>query len=472
MRWLCLLFPQLPLEALDGDAQRGDFVVDRHGTQRWAVTAAGPVTPGMPLALARLKAPEARILERQPAAEHAALLARAHIAYGIGSPVVAEVLRAREAGAIPQPCVWVEISASQQLFGGLEALRDRLLQALIDNRLSARVAIAPSRAAAALLARCGDTQACLDAAELAARLASRPLAALPWPQAWQARLRSVGIRRIGELAALPRAGLQRRFGAELTLALDRLYARAPEPYTAIFPPERFDQRLELLEEIAHVEALSFPLRRLIGQLSAWLALRDQRLQRYRLELQLAWDQCPPLSVDLLQAAQTLDHLFIPLREQLMQAPPPAPVRALRLVAERIVEVRSDQQDAFAPRQQSQDWTAALDRLRARLGADAVWTPVCVDDHRPALASLAGPPGAEGLTPPRSPRPLWQLPAPQPLPQPPRLRQPERIEGGWWSDAPLRADYGWALVDGREAWVRRDLSGDPLGDRAWVEGWKE
>lgn len=470
MRWLCLLFPQLPLDALGGDAQRGDFVVDRHGAQRWAITAAGPVIPGMPLALARLKAPEARILERQPEAERAALLARAHIAYGIGSPVVAEILGAREAGAIPQPCVWVEISASQRLFGGLEALRDRLLQTLIDNRLSARVAIAPSRAAAALLARCGDTAPCLDPGELPARLAGRPLAALPWPQAWQDRLRSVGLRRMGELAALPRGGLQRRWGSDLLLALDQLHGRAPEPFTAVVPPEGFDQRLELLEEIAHVEALGFPLRRLVGQLSAWLALRDQRLQRYRLDLQLAWDHCPAVTVELLQAAQSLDALFIPLREQLMQRPPPAPVRALRLVAERIVETRADQQDAFAPRQQSQDWTAALDRLRARFGADAVWTPVCADDHRPALASRKGRPGAEGSPAPCATRPLWWQPQAMPLPQPPPLRASERIEGGWWSPAPLRADYGWALVDGREAWVRRDLSGDPLGDRAWVEGW--
>jgi protein ImuB len=470
MHWLCLLFPQLALEALDGNATRGDVVVDRHGSQRWAITAAGPVTPGMPLALARLKAPEARILERDLPAETAALYARAHIAYGIGAPVVAEILGAREVGAIPQPCVWVEISASQRLFGGLEALRDRLLQTLVDNRLSARVAIAPSRAAAALLARCGDTHPCLNTNDLATRIAPRPLAALPWPQAWQDRLRGVGIRRIGELAALPRSGLQRRFGAELLLALDRLYARAPEPFTALVPPESFDQRLELLEEVAHVEALGFPLRRLVGQLSAWLALRDQRLQRYRLELQLAWDQCPPVSVELLQAADSLDALFIPLREQLMQTPPPAPVRALRLVAERIVETRADQQDAFAPRQQSQDWAAALDRLRARFGAEAVWTPLCVDDHRPAFASRPGLPGSEGSPPPVAARPLWWQAQALPLPQPPPLRASERIEGGWWSEAPLRADYGWADVDGREAWVRRDLSGDPLGDRAWVEGW--
>ena len=65
MLWLCLSFPQLALDAVGGDAQR-HWVMARHGAHQWAVSTCGAITPGMPVSMARLRAPEALGLSRQP----------------------------------------------------------------------------------------------------------------------------------------------------------------------------------------------------------------------------------------------------------------------------------------------------------------------------------------------------------------------------------------------------------------------
>tara|TARA_R110000851_G_scaffold2546_4_gene10362 strand:+ start:1996 stop:3435 length:1440 start_codon:yes stop_codon:yes gene_type:complete len=477
MLWLCLSFPQLALDAVGGDAQR-HWVMARHGAHQWAVSTCGAITPGMPVSMARLRAPEALGLSRQPQAEQALLASRAAMAYGIGSPVVAERLEIAEPHAVPQACVWVEIGASQRLFGGLEALRDQLCSVLIEADVQARIGIAPARAAAALLAQVGDTAPCLHSADLPARLATLPIAALPWPKAWREPLQGIGIHSVGQLWQLPREGLLRRLGAGCLRALDQLHGRAPEPFQAITPPSQFNVRLELLEEIAHVETLLFPLQRLLGELLGFLAAHDLAVLRLRLELELAWAgegaqpsaQGAPLELQLLSPARHRDRLLPPLREQLMQRPPPAPVRALRLIAVECTRPHPDQIDAFVASRQAQDWTATLERLRARLGEAAVWTPVVRDDHRPAFAQDRGAPGSRGVAAPTTRRPLWWNPRPQPLAQCPARTGIERIAGGWWTPAPLDADYGWADINGRQAWVRRDVSGDPLGNRAWIEGW--
>lgn len=470
MYWLGLLFPDLALEALGGDPSR-HYALGRHGPRAWALTACGAVAAGMPLAQARLLAPEALPLPRHPAAERALLDGRAALAYGFGAPVVRAVIEHSEPGNLPRFCVWVEVGASVRLFGGMTALLERVRNVLREAGLVARLGLAPSRSAAALLAFVGDARPVTSLQRLAERLDPLPLDSPPWPAAWHQALAGLGLRRLGELRQMPRAGLLARFGAELLQALDRLYGQAPEPFAAFEPPVGFDLRLELTEEIAHVEALAFPLQRLAGELQAYLAGRDLDLVALRLELELAWGPAVALDWRFLEPVRRRERLLAPLREWLLQHPPAAPVRALRLIARECAPPRPDQVDAFAEGRQSREWAATLERLRARLGEGALWTPVLHDTHAPRAAHGQGLPGAESpVTAPASPRPLWLCPEPRPLPQPPRLEQPERIASGWWSGQADEADYGWVEIGGRRAWVRRSVSGDPLGDQAFVEGW--
>jgi protein ImuB len=110
----------------------------------------------------------------------------------------------------------------------------------------------------------------------------------------------------------------------------------------------------------------------------------------------------------------------------------------------------------------------LDRLRARLGEDAVRFAVPHAEHRPERASgvmhasaTTAPIDATARAP-SAPRPLWLLGEPQPLStlleqRPWVLREgPERIESGWWDGHDVRRDYFVAESPAGEiVWIYRD-----------------
>ena len=87
---------------------------------------------------------------------------------------------------------------------------------------------------------------------LVSRLAPLPLRCLRWPEQAIARLASMGVRTIGEVLRLPRAGFAQRFGTAL---LDAGQARGPPCRSALGlpPPERFAMRCEPTFELAEQE---------------------------------------------------------------------------------------------------------------------------------------------------------------------------------------------------------------------------
>ena len=117
----------------------------------------------------------------------------------------------------------------------------------------------------------------------------------------------------------------------------------------------------------------------------------------------------------------------------------------------------------------------LDRLRARLGEDAVTLVAPRAEHRPERASgdalhlapdlrrTMGHAAKTSLAPDSfPPRPIWLLSEPAPLgqvleAQPWVLRDgPERIESGWWDGADVRRDYFVAESPrGETVWIYQD-----------------
>jgi protein ImuB len=115
----------------------------------------------------------------------------------------------------------------------------------------------------------------------------------------------------------------------------------------------------------------------------------------------------------------------------------------------------------------------LDRLRARLGREAVRGIASVADHRPEHSWRWCDPGETGIGIPRIDRPLWLLSQPQPLQTQsgrPWLDGPldlgqerERIDTGWWDDQEVRRDYFVATTrHGERLWIYRELEG--------LQGW--
>jgi protein ImuB len=165
-----------------------------------------------------------------------------------------------------------------------------------------------------------------------------------------------------------------------------------------------------------------------------------------------------------------------LRERLARTQLPEPVRALRLRSGALLEAREEAGDLFARgRRSAVGVPQFIERLRARLGADAVHGVRLVPEHRPEAAWEIGDiplfprrgSANRGMSP--GYRPLWLLAEPRLLdgldwPQHEGRLEiedgPERIESGWWDGRDVRRDYYVArTADGVRLWVFRERRKD-------------
>ena len=494
--WLCLWLPSLPLEAL-GERATGPAacaVIEGEGSRQWVAAASEAarrqgIRPGLGLNAALALVPGLDLRERRPDAEAALLQRIAGWAIRF-TPVVS---------LEPPAALLAEVRGSLGLFGGAEALRRRAAGELQECGLVARASIAPTPRAAWWLARAAREEAVqsLDALpSLAARL---PVACLGWPPEAMRTLVTLGVRTIADLARLPREGIARRFGPALLDELDEGFGRRPQPRRRAVNPERFDETLELPAESESLALVEAALSRLLERLQAFLRARAAGIRGLALELRHRDVQATRLRLGLARPTGDVAHLLGLLRERLERTPLPAPARALRLrstIATPLVLASGALPGEGAQRVDSEAAARLVERLRARLGAEAVFSVCLVPEHRPesawrvaepdvaspvaaghprrrrSLQKKGQPPAPEEKgTVPFSSRPLWMLAEPQRLLQQDgvplhegRLLElgsgPERIETGWWDGRDVRRDYYIARArSGLRLWVFRERDRD-------------
>ena len=312
----------------------------------------------------------------------------------------------------------------------------------------------------------------------------------------------MGLQRLADLRALPRAGLARRFGSALLDALDRARGEQPDPRVPLVLPARFDSRLELFARADSTAQVLHGAAVLLVRLLAWAQAQQARVAAFTLRMlhetrqRARQDGDPPAHTDLrialAEPAADPAHLQALLRERLAACELAAPTLELRLLCHDLVRAPAPNGELFPTRQgEREGLTRLLERLRARLGDAQVQSLQPLADHRPERASRWVPAAAAAASagqlatmssslppPPTLPlhRPAWLLPEPLPLAERQALplldgralqlvSGPERIEAGWW-DAQLAArDYFIAQAeDGALVWIYRARL--PLAGSGW------
>lgn len=366
----------------------------------------------------------------------------------------------------------LEVGSSLQLFGPWPLFEARLRQELTGLGLRHRIVLASNPVAARMLTNGHDGLALTDEQETRAALARMPLNRLGLPEAAADAFARMGLRQLEQVLALPREALARRFAAQVQLHLDQLLGLRSLGLNFYQPPDRFEARLELNFDVESHQALLFPLRRLVNDLAAFLAGRDCGVQRFAVHLEHVEHPDSVVLVGLLAAERDATLLFELARGRLESLTIASPVRNLRVLADDLPPFVPQHQALFdARRQQLQPWEQLRERLRARLGDEAVRCLVARADHRPECAWQALDHGAAGASQTvHGSRPGWLLPQPQPLTEQ-NLRllgRAERIESGWWDGADVRRDYYRIETrEGLQGWAYRDLSEPgPL----WLQGW--
>lgn len=460
MLWVALHFSALSLEIFSRSAAAPKplAVFEKHGNRslviacNFAASTSG-VRPGMPVSAAQALAAGLVVRGRDLAAEQESLSGIAAWA-GRFTPSVS---------LQPPDGLLLEIGSCLRLHRGLDNLLVQMRSGLDEMGYASSLACAATSHGAWLLALAGQELAGSGAvirepAQLEKVLGALPVRLFDQPPETVASLEMVGAHNVGDCLRLPRAGMARRFGQGLLDELDRALGRLPEAREFFVPPPSFERRLELPVQVQEAEALLFAVRRLLPELEGYLGLRQAGVQE--LELICLHEDVPDtvLKLGFVQPTRAVERMLLLLRETLARTRLPAPVHSIMLNARLILPLASSNGDLFQDSAEAGDGNLLLERLRIRLGKEAVFGISLAADHRPERAWRHCEAGDDAGPPCNLQRPLWLLPKPLPC-RASRLvlkAGPERIESGWWDGMDVARDYYVAQDgNGSRLWVYCD-----------------
>lgn len=443
-----------------------------------AAAAAEGCAPGMTLATARALVPRLAAAPADPRGDARALAALADWCRRFTPWAATD----GEDGAM------LDVTGCAHLFGGEDRLLDRLLAALARFRLAARAGLADTPAAAWALARFGGggtgDRSCVPPGGGRAALLPLPVAALRLPAAVVAELARLGLVRVGDLAALPRAPLAARFGEGVLARLDAALGLAPSPISPRLEVHPWVARHAWPHPVAEAAVVEATLARLIAGLMAELAEAGLGIRRLRLGLVRVDGGFARLTVGAARPTCDPGHFarLFALRFEGLDLG--LGVEAMVLAGEGAGPLGTVQRELGAPRPPAEELPRLLDRLAARLGEGALRRLAPVESHVPERAVRAVPatavlPAPDPDPAPAALRPLRLLAPPEPieavavLPDSPpllfrwrgrvhriaRAEGPERIAAEWWRRRATSADdvrdyYRVEDRDGGRYWLYR------------------
>jgi protein ImuB len=399
----------------------------------------------------------------------------------------------------------LDIGGCAHLMGGEEALLDDLLGRLRRLGFTARAAVADTTGAAWAWARFGAAdRPCLPPGRPAVALAALPVTALRLPPATTTALIRLGLRWIGQVAALPRPSVAARFGRMVGLRLDQALGDQDEPLSPRQPPEVPQVHASFAEAIARAEDVAAATRFLLDRLAALLEPRRLGVRRLEVAAFRLDASTVRLFIGTSRPSRDPRHLFRLLAEPLSDLDAGFGIETLRLAAVETGPLEAAQAALGAGMAAASEEGLALlvDSLGNRLGFDRVFSFAARQSHLPERAVEAVAAGAPdikdgGAAPasrpawPQARRPVRLLARPEavdavaPVPDAPpllfrwrrrihRIRHaegPERLAAEWWRNDQPDRDYYWVEDEaGRRFWLYREgLYGGALPPRWFLHG---
>ncbi len=486
--WLYIELPRLAVEVLLSSAQSGLAAVAVSSAQPPRISACSAAAEQLGAAVGQSLSSALSLAAELLSVTHcddrcrARLTALAHACYRF-SP---ELYLDGERG------IWLEISASRQLYRGYPALLEQLDAALSEvtasadgHPLSVRAALATTPLAAQLCARqqpLGESLAV--AGQLSQRtqqqaLETLPVAALPLPERHRQQLAELAIGDYGALRKLDSRALGARFGEPLLALIEQLDSgqRPPAELTRFRPAEQFASDWQHSEAIISKAGLAFPLKRLLLELQHYLLARQLNALALHWQFSNLYNEQCTLEVRLSAGDYRWPVLLRLSQLQLDSATLPAQIDKVALRCDQFSAQPNGQTDLFGDansrdgdrRPQRQ---MLLDLYYNRLGSAALRYLASADETLPEWRSRLTPaPAGNRLTAlSRQPRPLWLLSPALPANRPPRLRfqnsplqlldGTERISEAWWRGEPQQSPQPGAYRD-------YFVAADTLGNHYWL-----
>jgi protein ImuB len=363
--------------------------------------------------------------------------------------------------ADPPDSLWLDITGCPTADpGNGNRFAQDIVERLLAIGIPCRVAVAGTTGAAWAVAHAmlGERRIRIVAqGQERAALTGLPIAALRLDPRIVARLRRVGLRRIGELLRLPRPDLTSRFGPMPGLRLDQALGSAEEIVTWLHPSIVWQERLDFAEPISTPEDLVRALALLTDRICRRLAEQDQGAHRFVAQFYRTDAQVPRIVIATAMPVRDAVHIGKLLCEKLGSVDPGFGIDVVTLAAEDTasLEVGQTQLDGNTQAEAVGQLARLLDTLSNRLGPDRIWRLAPHESHQPerqeqrvapTIAPVAGWTGE-----PSAARPIRLLRRPEPIEvtalipdDPPvmfRWRRvlhhvrfatgPERIADEWW-----------------------------------------
>jgi protein ImuB len=408
--------------------------------------------------------------------------------------------------------VKIEITGSAHLWGGEAELAADQSRRLARQGIAHRLAIADTLGGAWAVARfaAGEEEESpsrcrlaalaakfiVPAGQASAALAPLPIAALRLDPAIVEGLHRVGLRRAGEIMAMPRDALARRFGETVARRLDQALGELPEPLSPLGEVPSRRVRLSLPEPISDPADLARAAERLTQDLVARLAREGMGARRLDLGFHRVDGRVEHIRIGTARPSRDPAHLAKLLTGKLDTVDPGLGIEDVILAAFTVEPLAPEQIDTTNAAGASADAAPLFDRIGARLGLDSLARLEPRESHVPERASVAVPISAKPDKPAaaakKPARPVRLFAPPEPveafwvLPDDPPFRftwrhrihrvaqadGPERIAEEWWrpngqlvdgagSPDAIRDYYRVEDSSGRRFWLfRAGLPGDP------------
>ena len=358
-----------------------------------AARAAG-LSRGQTQADARAILPTLTCRPADPAADRAALERLAVWAERWSPTVTIDVTQGALEG------LFLDVTGAGHLFGGEAELLARIETRLGEAGARARTALAETPGAAWALARWGNDRPVVATGRIKAALEALPVEALRLDDSTLKQARRFGLKRIGDLYDMPRAGLARRFrdgdGVGLVRRLDQALGLAAEALIPTRPPPKYRAWEAHFEPLCDTAGVEGRLPELAADLAAALEKDGQGARILTLTGFRTDGQTTSLMIKSGLPGRDVTVWMRLFREKgIERLDLGFGVDALMLSADLTEPLRAHQvsiEDEAAARH-AESLTALIDRLSARLGEGAVrvaepqgsWLPERAERWRPALA---------------------------------------------------------------------------------------
>lgn len=471
--WLAVYLPRLSLDALLRGLERStpQAVVESsagvariHAVDARAVEVG--IRAGMTLAAAWAMLPQLEIHERNENREQQLLARLAGWSHAFTPTVCCD-----------RQALLLEVRGSLSLFNGAAGLQERVRKGVHALGFEMKTAMAPTPRAALWLARAGREIQIEQLAALPGTIGELPLAVTGFDTELLERFNGIGARRVRDVLRLPRDGFARRYSARILRELDQALGRAADVRRSLPLPKKFSARIELLHEIQDAERLLYPVRQLLHELDGYLQATQQGVSRLQLRLQHRDKSFTDVTIGFAEATRDARRLRDLTEQKFENLVLPSAVLHVELHAREMSDLAGRDRALFAEQNEDDNWPQLVERLRIRLGNDAVSGIEQQFDHRPERAWRFVAPGTALETSGIRGRPHWLLEQPQIL----RMRKgmpccadipveilqgPERIETGWWDEADVARDYYTARdKHGRYLWICREVK----SRQWWLQG---